>query len=333
MREYNLTVFYPGEAGTYSIRRVSESLIHRLPSTIKVRECVLPGKDASLKSIVSNILYILKNRNKTGFNYLTIQSYYVLALLGCNRIITVHDLNPIYGFYGKKDNFFKKKIIYFFWIYLPIILTSRITCVSEYTKKQCIDHVSNKDMKVIYNTLHPSFENIPKRDFNNKCKKATILLVGTGKQKNIETVFNSVCNLDIHINIIGKLSESQTKLLKKNRINYSNYVDIEDSVVCRLYIESDIVAFISLSEGFGMPILEAQASGCVLLCSNIEPLKEVAGDGALFVEPLNVNSVRNSILTLLDDPKLCGELIKKGYKNIRRFDSSKIINQFLSLMK
>lgn len=115
----NLTVFYPGEPRTYSIRRVSEALLHRLPSNIHIQEYVLPGKDASIRSIIKNILFVWKHRNVKGYNYLTIQSYNILGLLGCKTIITVHDLNPVYGILGRKDNYFKKKLyISFGYIYL-----------------------------------------------------------------------------------------------------------------------------------------------------------------------------------------------------------------------
>ena len=60
----NLTVFYPGEPGTYSIRRVSEALLHRLPSNIHIQEYVLPGKDASIRSIIKNILFVFAKCTK-----------------------------------------------------------------------------------------------------------------------------------------------------------------------------------------------------------------------------------------------------------------------------
>lgn len=224
MNSFSLTVFYPGEPGLYSIRRVSEALVHKFPPNICIKEYTLPGKNASIKSIISNILFVWKHRNTKGYNYLTIQSYCILGLLGCKKIITVHDLNPIYGILGRKDNYIKKKIVYLFWVYLPIVLTSKITCVSNYTKKQCFDYVSHKDMKVVYNMLHPSFENIPHEIFRMpKHEKVTALLVDTSKQKNIETLFKAVSGLDVRLNIIGRLSQQQIELLEDNDIEYSNF--------------------------------------------------------------------------------------------------------------
>lgn len=115
-------------------------------------------------------------------------------------------------------------------------------------------------------------------------------------------------------------------------LNIRIFFNISDSDVCRIYRESDIVAFISISEGFGMPILEAQASGCVLLCSGIEPMTEIAGEGALFVDPFDVTSVRKGLLLLLSNNDICLSLVKRGYENLYRFNPTRIVEDFISLV-
>lgn len=325
-----VTVFYPGEHGSTSIRRVTEALVHSLPKDISIREYVMPGKDASLRSIIKNIVFVWNHRDRVGFNYLAIQSYAILGLIGTRKLITVHDLNPVYGYYGKQNKWYYKVLVYLGWIYLPVILTNRIACVSNYTKKQLNDHVSMKHVEVVYNLLHPTFNNLSHRELIRPTR-FSILVVGTGKQKNVESVFKALQGLDVHLNVLGKLSIEQEELL--TNIDYSAYSGLDDKSVCDLYLKSDIVVFASVSEGFGMPILEAQATGCALVCSNVEPMMEIAGEGALFVDPFNVCFMQKSIVHLMDDDELFKKLVSLGYENLKRFEPQKSVQNFLKLLQ
>jgi glycosyltransferase involved in cell wall biosynthesis len=77
--------------------------------------------------------------------------------------------------------------------------------------------------------------------------------------------------------------------------------------------------FPSLYEGFGFPVLEAQACGTAVLCSNSSSLPEVAGEAALLVDPQNVEALAAAIQRLAEDATLRQELVTKGFANIRRF--------------
>lgn len=79
------------------------------------------------------------------------------------------------------------------------------------------------------------------------------------------------------------------------------------------------LVFPSLHEGFGFPVLEAQACGTPVICSNTSSLPEVAGEGALLVDPLAPAVLAAAMLRLARDEKLRGELVENGYVNFRRF--------------
>lgn len=326
-----LVVFYPGESGLTSIRRVTEALVHSLPDQFVVKEYTMPGKDASLKSMLRNIIFVWKRREKNGFNYLALQSYAVLGLIGVRKIITIHDLNPIYGYYEKRENkWYYKLAVYLWWIYLPVVLTNRITCVSNFTREQLYNHVSRKHVEVIYNMLHSTFLNLPFRDLT-KSPIFSLLIVGTSKHKNVENIFRALRGINIHLNVLGKLSIEQREML--TGINYSAYCDLDDEAVLNLYRKSDIVVFISVSEGFGMPIIEAQAAGCALVCSNVEPMMEIAGNGALYVDPFDIKSIHDNIIRLMSDKNLLKKMIRLGYQNIERFAPEIAVQKFMRLLQ
>ena len=91
--------------------------------------------------------------------------------------------------------------------------------------------------------------------------------------------------MNINLSIIGNLSKKQKYLLTKNNINFKNYVGISLKSLINKYIKCDILVFTSVYEGFGLPILEAQKIGRPVITSNIQPMKYVAGKGALLVNP------------------------------------------------
>lgn len=94
---------------------------------------------------------------------------------------------------------------------------------------------------------------------------------------------------------------------------------ISDAALCDLYANAVCTLVVSLYEGFGLPVLEAQALGSPLICSNRASLPEVAGDGAIMVDPTDAVAIGDQIARLLDDPDLGAELRVRGYANLERF--------------
>lgn len=76
----------------------------------------------------------------------------------------------------------------------------------------------------------------------------------------------------------------------------------------------------SLYEGFGFPVLEAQVCGTPVVCSNTSSLPEVAGEGALLVDPIDEASIASGLAQIVADEALRRRLIAAGYNNVRRFN-------------
>jgi glycosyltransferase involved in cell wall biosynthesis len=82
-----------------------------------------------------------------------------------------------------------------------------------------------------------------------------------------------------------------------------------------------------------MPILEAQAIGRPVLTSDLSPMREVAREGALKVDPLNVVSIRNGLKRLLAIPELRNELVKKGFENVKNYSATAIAAQYAEVYR
>jgi glycosyltransferase involved in cell wall biosynthesis len=114
-------------------------------------------------------------------------------------------------------------------------------------------------------------------------------------------------------------------------VDYQWAFDISDEDVVQKYRESDLVVFCSTHEGFGMPIIEANATGRPVVTSDLDPMVNVANGAACLVDPYNVSSIREGIQRILGDVGFRNELIRRGLENAIRFNPSVIAASYEQL--
>jgi len=108
---------------------------------------------------------------------------------------------------------------------------------------------------------------------------------------------------------------------------------LTDEELVQAYQRCDMVVFASLYEGFGLPILEAQAMGRPVITSNFGAMKEAAGEGALLVDPYSVEAIREAILRVKNEPGLREELVRKGRENVERFRPEAVARQYAEIYR
>jgi glycosyltransferase involved in cell wall biosynthesis len=94
---------------------------------------------------------------------------------------------------------------------------------------------------------------------------------------------------------------------------------VDDADLPAIYSLAELFVFPSLYEGFGLPVLEAMACGCPVVCSNASSLPEVAGDAALLVPPTDVDALTDAMAQVPGDAALRSRLIEAGYAQASRF--------------
>ena len=117
----------------------------------------------------------------------------------------------------------------------------------------------------------------------------------------------------------------------RERVLFPGYVDDADLAA----LLSGAIAFVfpSLYEGFGMPVLEAQACGVAVMTGKNSSLPEVAGDAALLVDPLDVDAIAAAMQRLVDDAALRQELTQRGFENVKRFSWEKCARETLAVLE
>jgi glycosyltransferase involved in cell wall biosynthesis len=155
--------------------------------------------------------------------------------------------------------------------------------------------------------------------------------VGTAQNKNLPRLIDAVAGLACTLVIIGPIPDQVLCQLREAGIDYENHVDLSGPELVRQYEESDLVAFTSVYEGFGLPIIEAQAVGRPVLTSNRPPMFEVAGEGACLVDPTDSKSIRAGIERIVCDAAFRHRLIENGFENIKRYQPQQIARHYLAL--
>lgn len=308
----------------YSIERVFDAILQSQELINQSDKLCVKFHRASLFHVLFNLLFVYANRIQ-GVNHVIGDIHYVVfALKRSNTVLTIHDMC---SFHSNKG--LRRFIIWLIWFYLPCKWVKNITCISEKTKQELVMYAKCNPEKitVIYNPVYNNY-NYSAKKFNEIYPR--ILHIGTRPNKNIERVINSLRGIKCHLRIVGDLTEKHMSLLNMNNVDYSFVCDLTDDEILNEYIQSDIISFPSLYEGFGMPVIEGQAIGRAVLSSNIKPINEIScSKCALLVNPLSTEEIYAGFKKIIDNSELRENLIKQGLINVKRFRLNKIVGDYL----
>lgn len=316
----------PRKHGNFSIEFIFDDVRERLGQKIEAIVRRSPFESKGLARRLANAL--VAPFLAEDINHVTGDISYVGILLPKRKTIqTIHDCGPLLRTTGLRHWVLKKV-----WFEYPVRRCAHVTVVSEATKAALLQFVSVDParLSVIPVAISESFVRMDK-PFNSDCPR--ILQVGTAPNKNVHRLILAIKDTECFLDVIGARDPVAEGLLRAQGTPYRWRSGLAHSDVVNAYAESDIVAFVSTVEGFGMPILEAQAVGRVVLTSDRAPMDGVAGGAACLVNPLDVDSIRMGVRRLVDDPGYRNDLTRKGFANVSRFDPRTVAGQYLELYR
>lgn len=237
------------------------------------------------------------------------------------------------------------------WTSASVKKSQRIITISDYTKVDIVDFYHSKPSKVSviypgYNSdiFHPRIPLTKQGQVRQKynIKGKYFVYVGTLQpRKNITTLIKAFSRLGggTKLVIVGKkgwLYEDIFKVVKRHKIEekviFTGFV--EDSDLPALYKGSIAYVLPSLYEGFGIPVIEAQACGTLTIVSQVSSLPEVAGESAIYIDnPKSVDKVAEALREALSMPKKVRLVkIKQGKSNASRFSWNRAAKQTLEVL-
>jgi glycosyltransferase involved in cell wall biosynthesis len=213
----------------------------------------------------------------------------------------------------------------------------RVIADSEATKEDLIrfDHIDPGKIEVIYPGADPGMRPVlDRQQIAAVCEKYGIsspylLYLGTLQpRKNLARLVEAFTASGLEERLVlagqrGWMANSLLTLIQnqepatRKRIVTPGFIAYEDKAA--LISGAQALLLPSLYEGFGFPVLEGNACGTPVLCSNTSSLPEVAGDAALFVDPLDAAELAAALRQIVDDDSLRQELKQAGLKNVQRF--------------
>jgi glycosyltransferase involved in cell wall biosynthesis len=305
-------------------------------------------------------------RQRADVHHIVGDSHYLVFGLPLEKtVLTIHDCAALNRLKGLKCALLK-----YFWFAGPMRRAAVVTTISQASKDELRKWVGPLADKVVVvsDCVFGEFAYDPK-PFNEE--SPVVLQVGTKWNKNVERVIEAVRGTGFRLEIVGNLEKASHGLTRiKGRISPGGCADLtkqENSVLgdpstrnalpegkptedgsdsrirelgrltdeelVEAYRRCDMVVFASLYEGFGLPILEAQAMGRPVITSNFGAMREAAGDGALLVDPYSVEAIREAVLRIKREPALREDLIAKGLRNAAKFSADAVALKYAQIYK
>jgi glycosyltransferase involved in cell wall biosynthesis len=319
----------------FSIERLFAEIRRHMPADCEVAVCSAPEASAGILPRWRNIRHAA--RQKADVHHIVGDSHYLAFGLPPEKtVLTIHDCGALNRLTG-----WKRALLKYFWFTGPMRRAAVVTTISEASKDELRKWVGTLADKVVVvpDCVFEEFAYDPK-PFNEACP--VVLQVGTKWNKNVERVMEAVRGTGCRLEIVGTMAkdretkrqrDEETNRPKDQRPEVKELGQLTDGELVAAYQRCDMVVFASLYEGFGLPILEAQAMGRPVITSNFGPMREAAGDGALLVNPYSVEEIRAAILRIKREPALREDLIAKGLRNVAKFSANAVGESYAQIYK
>jgi len=254
-------------------------------------------------------------------------------------VVTIHDVTPL--IFSKNFPPGIKGRLNFFWQKIALNSVKAVITDSLSSKKDINKYLGVPESKIFSIPLAPArhFQQIKDSQFLKNIRdkydlpKQFVLYTGNiNWNKNLINLSQACIESGVDLVLLGSgfekkegLDHAELSSYKEFLSKYSNnpkihikgFVPDEDLVA--ILNQAEILLLPSFYEGFGLPILEAQACGVPVITSNLSSMPEVAGEGAILVDPQSVTSVSQAINNILSNTQIRDNLIRLGLENVKKY--------------
>ncbi len=230
--------------------------------------------------------------------------------------------------------------------------TDRIVTVSQFTKERLMDHyqVAEDRIDVVPNAVDTEFRIINDQQTLEEIRRRYqlparfLLFVSTLEpRKNVEGLLNGyieseVWKENVALVLVGARGWKSETIFARLEAYQSTYPihwvgNVNWKDLPAIYNLADAFVFPTHYEGFGIPIIEAMACGCPVLCSKTTACREVAGDAALLVDPGDHESIATGIRRLMEESEIREQMTDLGIKHVQQYSWEHSADRLVDCMK
>jgi len=272
--------------------------------------------------------------------------------LDCPSVLTMHDL---FNFTQPETSNYSFPISWAEWAYFLLAIpeslrrADRVVCVSRTTRDGLVARFPfcRDKVRVIHHGVTETFRPMEdEHDVGARCRRLTgddgpffLSVGGISPNKNhrrmLEAYAAAYPEAGPKLVVVSRFGRPEPLLRRSRQLGVADrYVHVSgptDEDVVALYNRALALLFCSIVEGFGMPILEAMASGCPVLTSTVSCLPEIAGGAALLVDPYDVEAMAAAIMRLGHESALRQELGERGGEHAAAFTWRRAAEQHLEV--
>lgn len=257
----------------------------------------------------------------------------------CASVVTIPDLN--YRVWGREMSRLRRMVLGFF-VKQSAVRSSRVVTLSMSAREEIVTEFRLPSDRVVITHAAP---HVP-RYCGARCVSQVqlqspyiVAFSSTTPNKNIPRLveaferLRSQHRLPHQLVLVGHGRDPglAARAQESGVVRFTGYLQEDDLQV--VLAGAQMLAFPSVYEGFGLPVLEAMASGVPVVCSDRASLPEVAGDAAVFFDPYSVEDIAEKLARVALSASLRKELIAKGYQNLERFSWEKTARDTLQVYR
>lgn len=310
----------------YSVERLFGDVRRAMPDDIRVHLEMCRFKSKGILNRLRDAL--AARRVRTGIHHVCGDVHYLAWFLPRDRtILTVLDCVAL-----ERHSGLKRWVFWFFWFWWPLQRATCVTVISTFSGeslRRWVDYPAQR-IHVIPPTLSDEFQ---RSSWKPGARRPRLLQVGTGPNKNLGRVVEALAGIEATLSIVGTPDEVLRLRMDELGVDYEVHSHLSDEALVEEYRKADLVVFASTYEGFGLPIIEAQATGRPVVAGNVCSMPEAAGDAACMVDPFDVADIRRGILRILEDPEYARLLVERGLENAERFRAPRIAEAYAEVYR
>jgi glycosyltransferase involved in cell wall biosynthesis len=265
-------------------------------------------------------------------------------ICGGKVVVTIHDVIPhvLPQYYLNSPI---ERIYYELMLREAIYRSDAIITDSEFSKREIVKYynVNPEKITTIYLDCSDNFKPLAEDVVSNVKDKFSIkrpyflIMGGSEYRKNVRTVlatYGKYFKDNYDIVVVGGAWRNLDLSKDYGHINSIHFLKgISDEELCALYNGAEVFIFASIYEGFGIPLLEAMNCGTPVVAANSSCLPEIAGDAALYFEPLDCEDLKVTLNRLLTDQSLKEKMIKSGFVQAANYDWKKTVAETYEVYK